>query len=70
MEYKVKSLEIDGLRASATIVDEEGHERYIRTNGNGEGLWVNGQQVSGTCQFSVNGMSKSGIYKKFRKVFT
>lgn len=70
MQNKVKDLVIDGLSASATIVDDLGYERCIRTNGDGEGLWVNGQQVSGTCQFSVNGMSKSGIYKKFRKLFT
>lgn len=29
------------------------------TNRDGEGLWVNGQQVEGTCQFSLAGVSAS-----------
>lgn len=50
-----------------SYVSEEMLTRKCRTNHEGEGLWVDGKQVLGTCQFSLNVKDVRG---KIRRHFT
>lgn len=76
METKisVKNITIDGMKvfADVTVVDgitEETKTYHCNTNSEGYGLWMNGQQTDGTCQFSLSG-SKSAIRSKLRRRFS
>ena len=42
--------------------------KTVNTNENGNGLWVDGTQVEGTAQFSVNGIKNSSA--KIRNYFS
>lgn len=45
-----------GFQAIVTITDTltgTVREHAVKTNRNGEGFWIDGQQCAGTCQFSV-----------------
>lgn len=48
-------------------VSEEMVTREYRTNLEGEGLWCDGKQVLGTCQFSLN---VNDVRGKIRRFFT
>ena len=55
---RVSIRSVDGARfaAQVTVLDTwlgERQEHDCHTNSAGDGLWVDGQQVDGTCQFSV-----------------
>jgi hypothetical protein len=38
----------------ACVTFADGHRDLMYTNGDGEGLWSNGHQVTGTCQFRAS----------------
>jgi hypothetical protein len=48
-----------------TVQDEDGRETDYRTDKDGYGLWVNGRQTTGTCQYRAprtrSGMRRSII---------
>lgn len=43
--------------------------KSYRTDNDGDGLWCNEKQLTGTCQFSLRGMSISGARKRLNKQF-
>ena len=53
---------------------EHGREIQFTTNINGNGIFmITGsgyKQITGTCQFTLYGLSSSGAYKKIRRWFT
>jgi len=56
-KISVTNLVMDGRKASATVTVKDffGTTRQydVNTNREGSGLWVNGKQTLGTCQFGV-----------------
>ena len=70
---KTSNLVRDGRRVDldVTIKDEwedATKEHHIHTNNEGQGLWIDGKQVTGTCQFSAP-KSDSGIRSAIRRWF-
>lgn len=56
---------------SAQVQVEEYNEidKYtVRTNNDGEGLWIDEKQVEGTCQFSA--ITKDSFRAKVRRFFS
>jgi hypothetical protein len=63
-------MKIKGLRWKSgwewTVVWDDGSTTNYYTNEIGEGLWVDGRQRLGTCQFSLT-MSYNAAYSKIRR---
>jgi len=52
-----------------TITDELGNvtKQTVHTNDHGEGLWIDGQQVLGTSQFSAGSCPARAIRRHFER---
>lgn len=44
--------------------------RHYYTNKNGEGIYTDNGQVTGNTQFSLNGVSRSTMYRRIRTYFS
>lgn len=69
-KISVRNLVMDGRKASALVVVTNwmGTREYeVHTNRDGQGLWINGKQTTGTCQFGVT--SAASARAAFRRWF-
>ena len=76
--YKVKNLKKDGLYWEWKIEYETEDESLFgdtyfideyHTNNSGQGLWRNGRQVLGTCQYQFLPRTKSGMLRRIKREF-
>ena len=59
-----RDIHIDAANAYTATVD--GETLTLSTNDNGKGLWIDGQQVEGTSQFSA-GKDVAAAYRRYLK---
>ncbi len=63
---KLPALTTNTYRVTVTeLLTDEIKVYTVRTNRDGEGLWINGIQVRGTCQFSAGKRPDAAIRKYF-----
>jgi len=67
-KISVKTINKNYFAVTAINVFTEEPETWdVNTNREGEGLWINGKQILGTCQFSAGKNSRESIRRYFQK---
>jgi hypothetical protein len=66
--------DIDAHNAAyVTVIDgvlDETHEFTVNTDSGGSGLWIDGKQTLGTCQFSAGKNANSAYRRYFKRYYS
>ena len=69
-DIRIKGLQEISGRWFWTVVNEYGVESFYCTSARGEGVFTNdGKQLTGLCQFNLNGVSRSTQLRRLRAFF-
>lgn len=67
--HKIKnSLYTNAYKVTITDVNGVTQNFDVSTNGDGYGLWINNNQVLGTCQFDAGSNAREAIRRYFASV--
>lgn len=66
MKIVIKVNEYEEVKAWTVITTDEFGKTVdeYRTNSTGHGLWKNGQQIEGTCDYYIGAKTRAGVYAR------